>query len=115
MDCLHAGMVPSGVRKSLYSPDYDAFLALLRAVREEAGLTQVGLAERLRTTQNYISKSESGERRVDALEWLRWLEACGADPITFLVGWNRHLDPPVALSLPSEPSARSRRSRPPQK
>ena len=100
--------MPSGVRKSLYSPDYDAFLALLRAVRQEAGLTQVDLAERLRTTQNYVSKSESGERRVDALEWLRWLAACGADPITFLVRWNRQLDPPVALSLPSGSPIRPR-------
>ena len=105
-------MVPSGVRKSLYSPDYDAFLALLRSVRQDAGLTQIDLAKRLRTTQNYISKSESGERRVDALEWLRWVESCGADPITFLVRWNRHLNPPVALSLPLEPSTRSR---PPQR
>ena len=88
---LQAVAVPSGVRKSLYSPDYDALLALLRAVREEAGLTQVDLAARLRTTQNYVSKSENGERRVDALEWLRWVAACGADPITFLVRWNQQL------------------------
>ena len=108
-------MVPSGVRKSLYSPDYDAFLALLRSVRQDAGLTQIELAERLRTTQNYVSKSESGERRVDALEWLRWVESCGADPITFLVRWNRQLDPPVALSLPPEPSTRSRSAGPPRK
>ncbi len=106
--------MPSGVRKSLYSPDYDAFLALLRAVRQEAGLTQAGLAAGLRTTQNYVSKSESGERRVDALEWLRWLAACGADPVTFLVRWNRQLNPPVALSLPPEPSAQPRRPRPPR-
>ncbi len=92
--------MPSGVRKSLYTSDYNAFLALLRAVRQDAGLTQIELAERLQTTQNYVSKSESGERRVDALEWLRWMAACGADPVTFLVRWNRQLDPPVVLSLP---------------
>ena len=102
--------MPSGVRKSLYHPDYDAFLALLRAVRQEAGLSQVELAAALQTTQNYVSKSESGERRVDALEWLRWLAACGADPITFLVHWNRQLDPPVALSLPPAPPTRQRPS-----
>lgn len=100
--------MPPGVRKSLYSADYNAFLVLLRDVRHDAGLTQVELAERLQTTQNYVSKSESGERRVDTLEWLRWLAACGADPVTFLVRWNRQLDPPVVLSLPSEPPAQSR-------
>ena len=102
--------MPAGVRKSLYSPDYDAFLVLLRAVRQEAGLSQVELAGRLATTQNYVSKSESGERRVDTLEWLRWLAACGADPVTFLMRWNRQLNPPVALSLPLDlPRPRSSR------
>lgn len=101
--------MPSGVRKSLYSPDYEAFLALLRAVRQEAGLTQVELAGRLTTTQNYVSKSESGERRVDALEWLRWVAACGADPVTFLTRWNRELEVPVPLSLPAPwPTGRRR-------
>lgn len=100
--------MPSGVRKSLYTPDYDAFLSLLRAAREEAGLTQVELSGRLATTQNYVSKSESGERRVDALEWIRWLAACGADPVTFLKRWNLRLDPPVPLSLPPERPARAR-------
>ena len=87
-------MVPSGVRKSLYSPDYDAFLTLLRAARQEAGLTQIELAARLQTTQNYVSKSESGERRVDALEWLRWLGACGADAITWAAALLRGDDCP---------------------
>ena len=102
--------MPSGVRKSLYSPDYDAFLALLRAVRRDAGLSQQELARRLETTQNYVSKSESGERRVDALEWLRWLAACGADPISFLVRWNQRMETPVALSLPTPWPTTRRRS-----
>ena len=102
--------MPSGVRKSLYNPNYDAFLGLLRVMRQDAGLTQVDLAERLQTTQNYVSKSESGERRVDTLEWLRWMAACGADPITFLVRWNRQLNPPVALSLLGKPPVRPLRS-----
>ena len=66
-------------------------------MRLEAGLTQEQLAKKLRQSQTYVSKSESGERRVDALEWLRWLAACGADPITFLVRWNRQLDPPITF------------------
>ena len=104
--------MPSGVRKSLYNPDYDAFLALLRAVRLEAGLSQVELARQLETTQNYVSKSESGERRVDALEWLRWVTACGAEPVTFLVRWTREMKVPVPLSLPAPwPTVRQRAPR----
>lgn len=53
---------------SIYSERYKAFLKRLRAARKEAGLTQVEVAERLKVPQSYISKSESGERRVDIIE-----------------------------------------------
>ncbi len=46
----------------------DAFLVRLRAARERAGLTQWEAARRLGKHQSYISKSEAGERRVDAVE-----------------------------------------------
>ena len=48
---------------------------LLREVRTEKGLTQVELAERLNEPQSFVSKYESGERRLDVLE-LR--EVCAA-------------------------------------
>lgn len=41
---------------------------LLRQLRIEAGLTQIDLARRLGEPQSYISKYESGERRLDFLE-----------------------------------------------
>lgn len=41
---------------------------LLRTLREEAGLRQTDLAERLAKPQSYISKYETGERRLDILE-----------------------------------------------
>jgi len=49
-------------------PDYRRFLQRLRAAREGAGLTQVEVARRLRVPQSYVSKCESGERRVDVIE-----------------------------------------------
>ena len=42
--------------------------ALLREVRTEAGLRQADLAEQLRLPQSFVSKYESGERRLDILE-----------------------------------------------
>ena len=41
---------------------------LLRSVRREAGLTQSQVADKLNQPQSYVSKYESGERRLDLLE-----------------------------------------------
>jgi transcriptional regulator with XRE-family HTH domain len=43
-------------------------LDLLRQVRTEAGLKQIDLAKKLRQPQSFVSKYESGERRLDLLE-----------------------------------------------
>ena len=45
--------------------------ALLRDIRTEAGLRQVDLAQRLGQPQSFVSKYESGERRLDVLELRR--------------------------------------------
>jgi transcriptional regulator with XRE-family HTH domain len=42
--------------------------ALLRSIRKEAGLSQRELAQLLKKPQSYVSKYESGERRLDILE-----------------------------------------------
>ena len=41
---------------------------LLRKMRKEAGLSQKMLADRLGKPQSFVSKYESGERRLDILE-----------------------------------------------
>jgi transcriptional regulator with XRE-family HTH domain len=40
---------------------------LLRQIRVEAGLRQVDLAEKLGEPQSFVSKHETGERRLDIL------------------------------------------------
>jgi transcriptional regulator with XRE-family HTH domain len=54
--------------KSIGTSGQKKLLALLRQIRLDAGLTQVDLAKRLRQPQSYVSKYESGERRLDLLE-----------------------------------------------
>ncbi|OKH30352.1 hypothetical protein NIES2101_42505 [Calothrix sp. HK-06] len=54
--------------RSIYSSRYKAFLQRLKQAREEANLTQVEVAQKLQVPQSYVSRSESGERRVDVIE-----------------------------------------------
>jgi transcriptional regulator with XRE-family HTH domain len=54
----------------IFSPRYQEFLVKLRQARLDAGLTQVEVARALGKPQSYVSKCESGERRVDVTELL---------------------------------------------
>ena len=49
--------------------------SLLRQIREQAGLRQADLAQRIGQTQSFVSKYESGERRLDLLELRQVCEA----------------------------------------
>ncbi len=61
--------------KTLSSPLYRQFLALMRDARDRAGLSQVELAERLGKPQSFVSKYESGERRLDVAEFIQICQA----------------------------------------
>jgi len=74
------GGVP--LTKSVHSRRYKLFLALLRQARLEAGLTQEQVAKTFRVPQSWVSKCESGERRVDIIELERFAAAYGK-PISF--------------------------------
>jgi transcriptional regulator with XRE-family HTH domain len=66
--------------KSQHSPEYRPLMALLRALREEAGLTQRDLGELLGKPQSWVHNCEVGNRRVDVAEFAAWAVACKADP-----------------------------------
>lgn len=57
---------------------------LIREIRAEAGLRQADLAERLGARQSFVSKYESGERRLDLLEIRAICTACGVSLATFV-------------------------------
>jgi DNA-binding transcriptional regulator YiaG len=70
---------------NVYSEAYGRFLARLREARKQARLSQAEVARRLKRPQSFVSKCESGERRVDVIE-LRLLKRraarslpCGQD------------------------------------
>lgn len=60
-----------------------ALLDLLKEVRVDAKLTQVDLARKLGQPQSFVSKYESGERRLDVLELRQVCRACGISLLDF--------------------------------
>ena len=54
------------------SPRYLQFLERLRGARLGAALTQEEVARQIKKPQSYVSKCESGERRVDVVELERF-------------------------------------------
>jgi transcriptional regulator with XRE-family HTH domain len=69
---------------SVHSPRYRRFLKRLRQARLDAKLTQPQVAAALRRPQSYVSKCESGERRVDVIE-LQDLAMLYRKPISYFV------------------------------
>lgn len=70
--------------RSLFSPTYRRFLDCLKQARDDARLTQVEVASKLKRPQSYVSKCEQGERRVDVAEFLEFCEVYGVDAGDFL-------------------------------
>lgn len=72
------------VTKSVFSHVYLLFRQLLVQARKDAGLTQAELAAKLNRPQSYVSKYESGERRLDVIEFLEVARSLGFDAATFI-------------------------------
>lgn len=64
--------------------DSGVLLTLLKEVRSEAGLTQAAMAKKLGQPQSFVSKYESGERRLDVLELRQVCRACGITLAQFI-------------------------------
>jgi transcriptional regulator with XRE-family HTH domain len=72
------------MKKSIHTKEYAVFVERLRKAREEAGLTQVEVAKKLKRPQSHISNVESGQQRVDVVELQRFAKMYGKDINYFL-------------------------------
>ena len=57
-----------GVDKSIWSVDQRRLCQRLRSLRQAAGLSQSDLAEQLGVSQSFVTKYETGDRRLDLFQ-----------------------------------------------
>jgi transcriptional regulator with XRE-family HTH domain len=72
------------LKDASYRDRYAQFLGRLKQARVEAALSQVEVARRLKRPQSFVSKIESGERRVDVVE-LNELARLYRKPLNFFL------------------------------
>jgi transcriptional regulator with XRE-family HTH domain len=65
---------------SMFTAAADVLAAAVADLRRRAGLTQRQLAEKVGREQSFVGRIETGQRRVDLVEWVLICRACGADP-----------------------------------
>lgn len=69
---------------SIYSSEYQLVIKSLREARMQKGITQEKLAQALKRPQSFVAKVESGERRLDVIEFAYIARLLGIDPALLL-------------------------------
>jgi transcriptional regulator with XRE-family HTH domain len=77
--------------RSTRTEAYAVMTQLLQQLRNEQGLTQRQLAERLGKPQAFVSTIESGARRIDVVEFCALARVLGADPMALFAEVVRRL------------------------
>ena len=72
------------MNKTIYTNEHKYIVQQLKKARIEAGLDQEEVAKLLKKTQSYISKIESGQRRIDVVQ-LKELAKIYKKPIDFFI------------------------------
>lgn len=68
------------MRKTIHSAQSKLLRATLKEIRERADLSQRQLCRLLGREHTFVSKYESGERRIDIVEFYWICKACDAAP-----------------------------------
>lgn len=79
------------MEKTIYTTEYAVVLRLLKEAREEAHLTQVDLAKKLRQSQSFVSKIECGDRRIDIIQLRTICKILGINLAQFVERLEREL------------------------
>ena len=89
---------------------YAVFLRHLHATRKASGLTQEEVAARMGKPQSFISKSVSGERRMDLVEIVAFCAAIDKPVTEFVAEFVAALNAQKAKGKPSTKKAAKKRA-----
>ena len=77
--------------KNIHTKNQQRLTEMLREARTTAGLTQAELAAKIKVPQSFVSKYESGERRLDVLELRAVCNALGVSLPAFVSRLDKEL------------------------
>ena len=72
------------MKKPRFTKQYDRILARLREARVDAGFTQAEVGKRFGAHASFVSKCESGERRIDVVELAEFCKIYRVSLVDFL-------------------------------
>ena len=70
--------------KTIYSKEHKYIVKQLKKARQEAGLDQLEVVKRLGRSQSYLSKIESGQRKIDVIQMKKFAKLYNKD-INFFI------------------------------
>jgi transcriptional regulator with XRE-family HTH domain len=79
------------MKKSINSKEHKKLLEHLIQLRLNAGVTQVELSKKLKVHQSFVSKYETGERRLDLIELKQICTVLGISLKEFVDGFEKEL------------------------
>ena len=85
------------MRRWVSSPSYKSAIAALVTARHLSGKTQRDVAAMIGKPPSFVAKVETGERRLDFVEFIVLARALGQDPASLLGDIARDLGGPVDI------------------
>ena len=74
--------------KTIHNSQYGKLISILIETRKKRGITQTALASQIKKPQSFVSKYETGERRIDVIEFLEISNAMKVDAIKIIKSLN---------------------------